>query len=72
VDLGCPEGAGLEPVAAEQAVIARALRLRRRGLSYRAVAAKLNADGVPTKRGARWHHSTVRNVVRAARARGAS
>jgi site-specific DNA recombinase len=59
-------GLELEPEPAEQAVIEHAVRLRRRGLSYRQVAARLNAEGAPTKRGARWHHTSVRNVVRAA------
>jgi site-specific DNA recombinase len=35
----------------------------RRGRSYRAIAARLNAHGVPTKQNRRWHGSTVRKVV---------
>ncbi|MCH8084204.1 MAG: recombinase family protein, partial [Myxococcales bacterium] len=35
----------------------------RMGQSYRAIAAKLNADRVRTKRGGRWHHNTVAKVV---------
>ena len=35
----------------------------RLGQSYRAIAANLTAEGVPTKQGGRWHHSTVGKVV---------
>ena len=53
----------LEPVAEEQAIIRRIVDLRRRGHTYRAIAAKLNAEGVQTKRRGRWHASTVAGVV---------
>jgi DNA invertase Pin-like site-specific DNA recombinase len=59
----------LEAVAEEQAIIRRVLDLWRGGRSYRKVAATLNAEGAKTKHGARWHHSTVANVVRDAHAR---
>jgi len=58
-------GQGMEAVPEEQATIRRILTLRRRGRSYRAIAAQLAKEGHHPKRGARWHHSTVRNVVRA-------
>ncbi len=32
-------------------------------LSYRAIAAHLTAEGMPTKQGGRWHHSTIGKVV---------
>jgi len=44
----------------EQHVIATIQQLRRNGLSYRAIVRKLNADGIPTKRGGRWQMNTVR------------
>lgn len=50
-------------IPGELAVVGRILDLWRAGTSYRAIAAKLNQDGVPTKRGARWHANTVRKVV---------
>jgi len=53
----------LEPVAAEQVIVQRILGLRRRGHTYRAIAAKLTAEGVQTKRRRRWHASTVAGVV---------
>ncbi len=51
------------PVPAELETVHRILDLWRSGTSYRAIAAKLNADGVSTKHGARWHHTTVGKVV---------
>ena len=51
------------PVPEELATVRRILALWRQGQSYRAIAAKLNADAVPTKRGGRWHAMTVRKVV---------
>lgn len=59
----------LEPVPAEQEQIARMVSFWRRGRSYRQIAEKLNEEGLPTKRGARWHHTTVRNVVQASEGR---
>jgi DNA invertase Pin-like site-specific DNA recombinase len=56
-------GEPLVPVAAEQAVIERIGALREQGRTFRQIAATLTAEGSPTKRGARWHHSTVRAVV---------
>lgn len=57
-------GQPLELVPDEQATIQRILALWRRGRSYRAIAAQLIREGRRTKRGARWHHSTVAHVVR--------
>ncbi|GAB5480144.1 MAG: recombinase family protein [Marinobacter nauticus] len=37
-------------------------RMRRRGLSYAAIAAELNDRHIPTARGGAWHGTTVRNV----------
>ncbi len=62
----------LEPVAEEQVVVERILGLRAQGMSFRAIAAQLNAEGRATKRGGRWHHSVVASVARAARLRLAS
>ena len=44
-------------------IVRRILRAWRLGQSYRAIAAKLTADGVPTKQGGQWHHSTIGKVV---------
>ncbi len=52
------------PVPAELAVVRSILDLARAGRTTRAIAAKLNEDGVPAKHGGRWHHSTVAGVVR--------
>jgi site-specific DNA recombinase len=51
------------PVPEELAVVRRILALWRTGSSYRAIAARLNEDGAPTKRGGRWHAYTVKKVV---------
>jgi len=65
-------GAPLEEDPEEQVTVRRVCDLWRAGRSYRVIAANLNADGVRTKRGRRWHHSTVGNVVRASGSRRAS
>ena len=54
-------------VAAELAVVERIIVARRAGLPYAAIAAALNVDEVPTKRGGIWHASTVRNIALRAR-----
>jgi site-specific DNA recombinase len=51
------------PIAEELQIVRRILDLWRAGGSYAGIAGQLNAEGVPTKRGARWHPPTVRNVV---------
>jgi site-specific DNA recombinase len=47
----------------ERKAIAAIERMRARGLPYRDIAAKLNADGIGGKRGGRWHASTVRYLI---------
>ncbi len=47
----------------EQAVIEQAKKWRAKGMTYRRIAASLNADGVPTKRGGTWQHTTVRYIL---------
>lgn len=51
------------PVPEELAIVRRILDLWRAGQSASAIAAKLNAEGVHSKRAARWHHTTVGKVV---------
>ncbi len=51
-------------VPEELAVVRRVLETWRRGSSYGRIAAAMNAEAVPTKRGARWYPSTVRAIVR--------
>ncbi|HEX9580855.1 MAG TPA: recombinase family protein [Gemmatimonadales bacterium] len=45
-------------------IVRRILDLSRAGKSSHAIAAKLNQEGVPSKHGARWYHTTVGKVVR--------
>ena len=44
------------------------IALRDSGMTWRAVAAQLAADGVPTKRGGAWQPTTARNIYRRAQA----
>lgn len=50
-------------VPGELAVVRRILESWRRGGSFGRIAAEMNAEAVPTKRGARWYPSTVRAIV---------
>lgn len=55
----------MAPVPEELEAVQRLLELWRLGGSFCSIAARLNAEGVPTKHGRRWHHTTVAKVVRA-------
>jgi DNA invertase Pin-like site-specific DNA recombinase len=58
------------PVLMPKAVVARMRRERAKGLSYAAIAEKLNAAGVPTAQGGRrWYPATVRYALGNATAR---
>ncbi len=51
--------AQLVPCPEEQRVITQIFRLRRKGFSLNRIAAKLNNQGIPAKKGGVWHSSTV-------------
>ena len=51
------------PVPEELEVVREIFTLWRRGSSLAAIARKLEAENVPTKRGGRWQPATVRRVV---------
>jgi DNA invertase Pin-like site-specific DNA recombinase len=51
-------------VQSEARAVARIIRLREQGLTMRAIAQTLTNEGVETKRGGKWHASTVRNVLK--------
>ena len=53
----------MEPVPEELETVRKILERWRRGGSYLGIAAQLNTDGIPTKRGGRWHAATVRKIV---------
>lgn len=53
----------LVEVRKEAQAVAEIVRMRQRGLAYRDIADRLNADGVASKRGGKWYASTVRYVV---------
>ena len=57
------EGA-LVPDPDEAAVVDRIVSMYAAESSYRQIVEALTADGVPTKRGGRWHPATVRHIVR--------
>ncbi len=50
------------PVEAELAPVRHILRRRAQGATFRTLAAELTAQGLPTKRGGRWHETTVRRL----------
>ena len=52
------------PLSQELEVVREILTAWRRGCSYASIAATLNAEGARTKRGGRWHHTTVAKVVK--------
>lgn len=53
----------LIPCEAEQSILRRIADLRLSGLSYGRIADLLNAEELPTKRGAKWHPSTIQSLV---------
>ena len=57
------DNGSLVPDTAEQAVIARIGTLRAKGVSYSEIAGTLNAECIPTKRGAIWGAQTVYNIL---------
>lgn len=57
------DGTKLIEVEAEQAVITRMKALRDAGDALGVIAAKLNADGITTKRGSKWAAMSVSNTL---------
>lgn len=47
----------------ETAALEQIAGMREDGMSYREIAAQLNEDGVPTKRGGRWYANTVSRIL---------
>jgi len=47
----------------EQEIIARMRQLRAEGLSFRGIATRLEGEGILPKRGKRWVHTTVKNIL---------
>jgi recombinase len=48
----------------QEAAVARMQALRREGLSFTRIADQLTAEGVPTRYGLPWQHSSVRYLLR--------
>ncbi len=57
------DGRHLEPVPEEQAAIRLMGKLRSEGLSLRAIAAKLEAEGFHPQRAAHWHPATIGTIL---------
>lgn len=53
--------------AADRGTADRIIAMRDEGQTYRAIAAALDAEGVPTKRGGKWQAASVRSVERTRR-----
>jgi len=60
------DGTHLEADPAEQAVVAAVRRLRAEGLTLRAIAARLEAEGHMARGGRPWHASTLARIARSA------
>jgi hypothetical protein len=58
------DGAELREHPDELATVAAVQEWHAEGLSLRAIAARLTAAGVPTKRGGRWHPYTVSYLLK--------
>ena len=56
-------GDKLVPNADELALIERIKAMHKAGTSYNGIAARLNAEKVPTKRGGTWQPTTIRNLI---------
>jgi DNA invertase Pin-like site-specific DNA recombinase len=63
------EGEGREAVLieveGEQLVLARMRKLSREDVPLRRIARMLNDEGVPTRRGGQWRHTTIRSALKA-------
>jgi DNA invertase Pin-like site-specific DNA recombinase len=59
----------LVEVPEEQTIIRKVKKLRRGGLSFRRVAARLDAEGDRPRTGNRWHPTTVARIVATERPR---
>jgi len=56
-------GGGLVANSLEQEIIARMRQLRAGGLSFRGIATRPDGEGILPKRGKRWIHTTVKNIL---------
>jgi site-specific DNA recombinase len=57
------EGVNLAGVDAELAAVALMRKLRDGGATLPAIAIALNQQNIPTKRGGKWHATTVKNIL---------
>lgn len=67
---GIKWGVDMGPKAMESdELLERLLTSRAKGVSYHELAQKLNAEGVPTAKGGKWHSATIKKIVDRATAR---
>jgi site-specific DNA recombinase len=59
-------GVALTEVPAEQKVLKLVAELRAAGESLRAIAAILTGQGIPTRDGGEWKHSTIQSILKRA------
>lgn len=59
-----PDGRTLRPNDTELALAGLMAQWRALGMSYRQIAAELNRQHVPTKKGREWRHSSVVSILR--------
>lgn len=57
------DGVSLVEVAAEQGVIVRVRALRDEDMSYRAIAMRLESDGIAPRSGGHWHPPMISRMV---------
>lgn len=57
------DGKRLVKCDSEDAVIECVKELREQGCTYQELADKLNAEGVPTRRGGKWYPSSIKNIL---------
>jgi DNA invertase Pin-like site-specific DNA recombinase len=53
----------LVEVSKEARIVAEIARMRGRGVAFKAIADRLNEEGIEGKRGGKWHASTVRYIL---------
>jgi len=53
---------GIVPFSKELKIAEKIVKMKKDGLSFRVIAKYLSDNQIPTKKGGKWHHFTVRNI----------
>ena len=56
-------GSNLVPVSSEQEAIARMIQRRANGMTFAAIAASMESEGVKTKTFGKWYPASVANIL---------